>query len=127
MLMGTLVLKMARRREKSSLPQAPKRFERRAPEVMMLIREAFLRGLSTRQVGWVLGMVSETVSAQTVSRLTRSLDRLVKKLREASLKDEWAYLLLDGVSLRVRRPAVKNACRCWWRMGVRRGGSRQLL
>jgi transposase-like protein len=80
-LMGTLVLRVARTREKSFLPQAVKRFERRAPEVMMLIREAFLRGLSTRQVGRVVGIVTERVSAQTVSRLTRSLDGLVKKFR----------------------------------------------
>jgi hypothetical protein len=53
-LMGTLVLRVARMREKSFLPEALKRFERRAPEVMMLIREAFLRGLSTRQVGRIV-------------------------------------------------------------------------
>jgi putative transposase len=126
-LMGTLVLRVARTREKSFLPEALKRFERRAPEVMMLIREAFLRGLSTRQVGRVVGIVSERVSAQTVSRLTRSLDRLVKEFREACLKDEWAYLFLDGVSLRVRRPAGRKRVQMLVAYGVRRDGSRQLL
>jgi len=126
-LMGTLVLRVARTREKSFLPEALRRFERRAPEVMMLIREAFLRGLSTRQVGRVVGMVSERVSAQTVSRLTRSLDRLVKKFREAPLQDEWAYLFLDGVSLRVRRPAGRKRVQILVAYGVRRDGSRQLL
>jgi putative transposase len=126
-LMGTLVLRVARTREKSFLPQAVKRFERRAPEVMMLIREAFLRGLSTRQVGRVVGIVTERVSAQTVSRLTRSLDGLVKKFREAPLKDEWAYLFLDGVSLRVRRPAGRKRVQMLVAYGVRRDGRRQLL
>ena len=45
--MGTLVLRVARTREKSFLP-----------EVMMLIREALLRGLST-QVGRVVGIVTK--------------------------------------------------------------------
>jgi putative transposase len=126
-LMGTLVLRVARRREKSFLPEALRRFERRAPEVMMLIREAFLRGLSTRQVGRVVGIVTETVSAQTVSRLTRSLDGLVKKFREAPLQDEWAYLFLDGVSLRVRRPTGRKRVQMLVAYGVRRDGSRQLL
>src|SRR5438093_3807435 len=126
-LMGTLVLRVARTREKSFLPEALRRFERRAPEVMMLIREAFLRGLSTRQVGRVVGIVTETVSAQTVSRLTRSLDGLLKKFREAPLQDEWAYLFLDGISLRVRRPAGRKRVQMLVAYGVRRDGSRQLL
>jgi transposase-like protein len=36
---------------------------------------------------------------QTVSQLSRHLDRLVKAFQQAPLKDEWAYLFLDGVSL----------------------------
>ena len=44
-----------------------------------LCREAFLRGISTRQVGRVVALVTgEPVSAQTVSTLTKSLDRLVR-------------------------------------------------
>src|SRR3990172_7440702 len=48
---GTLRLQVARTREGSFLPGGLARFQRRAEEVMLLIREAFLRGLSTRQVG----------------------------------------------------------------------------
>ena len=49
--LGVLRLKIARTRQKSFLPGMLKGFQRRAEEVMMLIREAFLRGISTRQVG----------------------------------------------------------------------------
>ena len=98
-IFGTLVLRIARARGRSFLPPGLKRFQRWAPEVMMLIREAFLRGISTRQVGRVVATVTqEAVSAQTVSRLARSLDRLVRAFHQAKLKDEWAYLFLDGVS-----------------------------
>ena len=46
-----------------------RRFQRRAEEVSLLIREAFLRGISTRQVGRVVATITgETVSAQTVSK-----------------------------------------------------------
>src|SRR3972149_7597094 len=54
-------------------------------------------------------VTGEPVSAQTVSTLTKSLDRVVKRFHEAPLRDEWAYLFLDGVSLRVRRPAGPEA------------------
>jgi hypothetical protein len=67
----TLRLKVARTRERSFLPGGLARFQSRAAEVMLLIREAFLRGLSTRQVGRVVGtLTDEVVSAQTVSKLS---------------------------------------------------------
>ncbi len=126
--LGTLRLQVARARDKSFLPKGLERFQRRAEEVMMLIREAFLRGISTRQVGRVVGIVTgEVVSAQTVSKVSRSLDRLVKAFHQARLKDEWAYLFLDGVSLRVRRPTGRQAVQMLVAYGVRLDGSRQLL
>ena len=53
----------------------------------------------------VATLSGEPVSAQTVSKLIRELDAAVEQFHRAPLKDEWVYLLLDGVSLRVRRPA----------------------
>jgi putative transposase len=126
--LGTLRVRVARSRERSFRPPGLERFQRRAPEVMMLIREAFLRGISTRQVGRVVGIVTgEVVSAQTVSKVARSLDGMVKAFQRARLKDEWAYLFLDGVSLRVRRPAGRQRVQMLVAYGVRADGSRQLL
>lgn len=126
--LGTLRVRVARSRERSFRPVGLERFERRAPEVLLLIREAFLRGISTRQVGRVVGIVTgEVLSAQTVSKVTRSLDRLVKAFREARLEDEWVYLFLDGVSLRVRRPAGRQRVQMLVAYGVRADGSRRLL
>ena len=124
---GTLKIRIARTRQRGFLPQALQRFQRRAPEVMLLIREAFLRGLSTRQVGKVVGIITEGVSAQTVSRLTRSLDGLVRAFHQSPLQDEWAYLFLDGVSLRIRRPGGRKRVQMLVAYGVRPNGSRELL
>ncbi len=82
--LGTLRLRIARTRGKSFLPRGMERFQRRAEEVSMLIREAFLRGISTRQVGRVVATVTEeVVSAQTVSKLTRDLDETVRQFHLA--------------------------------------------
>src|SRR3990170_2039696 len=125
---GTLRLRIARARGRSFLPPGMRAFERRAEDVLLLIREAFLRGISTRQVGRVVGIVTgEAVSAQTVSTITKSLDRLVRRFHEAALKDKWAYLFLDGVSLRVRRPAGRKRVQMLVAYGVRRDGQRRLL
>jgi transposase-like protein len=50
---GTLRLRIARTRKRGFLPAVMKKFQRRAEEVALLIREAFLRGISTRRWdGW---------------------------------------------------------------------------
>jgi putative transposase len=125
---GTIRLRIARARGKSFLPPGVQRLQRRAPGLAMLIREAFLRGLSTRQVGRVVStLTGEVVSAQTVSRLIRDLDEAVCEFHRAPLADEWTYLFLDGVSLRVRRPAGRKRVQMLVAYGVRRDGQRQLL
>ncbi len=47
--LGTLRLRFSRSRDRSFRPPGIGRFQRRAEEVLMLIREAFLWGISTRQ------------------------------------------------------------------------------
>jgi len=126
--LGTIRLRIARSRSKNFLPKGLDKFQRRASEVAMLVREAFLRGISTRQVGRVVATITgEVVSAQTVSKLTRSLDEAVKRFHQMPLTDEWAYLFLDGVSLKVRRPSGRKRVHMLVAYAVRRDGSRQLL
>ena len=84
--LGTIRLRIARTRGKSFLPRALEPFQRRAEDIAMLIREAFLRGISTRQVGRVVAtLTGEVVSAQTVSKLTRDLDEAVRQFHQARL------------------------------------------
>ena len=125
---GTIRLRIARTREKSFLPVGLRRFQRRAEEVSLLIREAFLRGISTRQVGRVVATITgETVSAQTVSKLTRDLDDAVRQFHQARLCDDYLYLFLDGVSLRMRRPSGRKQVQMLVAYGIRQDGSRHLL
>lgn len=126
--LGTLQVRVARTRQRAVLPSGLARLERRAAEVVLLIREAFLRGLSTRAVGRVVALLTEeTVSAQTVSRLTRDLDQAVAQFHQAPLTDDWRYLFLDGVSLRVRRPGGRKRVQLLVAYGIRADGTRQLL
>ena len=125
---GTIRLRIARTRGKGFLPQGLRLFERRADQVALLIREAFLRGISTRQVGRVVALVTEeVVSPQTVSRLTRELDGLVKQFHEARLEDDYRYLFLDGVSLRMRGPDKRKRVHMLVCYGVKADGTRRLL
>jgi putative transposase len=67
------------------------------------------------------------VLRQTVSNLTRDLDHAVEQFYQAALRAEWAYLFLDGVNLKVRRPAGRQCVQMQVAYGVRQDGSRQLL
>lgn len=125
---GTLRLRIARTRKKNFLPKGLESFQRRAEEVSLLIREMFLRGMSTREAGRLIAILTgEPVSAQTVSTLTRNLDAAVKQFHEAPLGDDWEFLYLDGVSLRIRRPSGRKRVQMLVALGVRADGSRQLL
>jgi len=83
--------------------QLLRRYQRRQESVNGLVCEAFLRGVSTRQVGEVLEPVlGESYSAQTVSRIARRLDQAVEAFHQRRLGDEYVYIFLDGVVLKVR-------------------------
>jgi putative transposase len=126
--LGVIRLRIPRTRQRSFLPRWVGRLERRSPEVAQLMRQAFLRGISTRQVGRVVAVLTgEEVSAQTVSRLTRVLDRAVQEFHERTLGDDWAYLVLDGVWLKLRRAFGPQRVLLLVAYGVRRDGQRELL
>jgi len=105
------------------------RYQRRQESVHELVREAFLRGISTRQVGEVLEpILGEAYSAQTVSRIVQGLDRAVAAYHCRRLGDEYVYLFLDGVVLKVRDaggPVRRRVVLVAY--GITRGGRRELL
>ena len=88
--LGTLRVRVARTRQRAFLPAGLGRLERQASEALVFIREAFLRGVSTRAVGRVVALITvERVIAQTVSRVTRDLDQAVARFHQAPLTDDW--------------------------------------
>lgn len=104
------------------------RYQRRQEQVNDVIRDVFLAGISTRRVGETLeALLGERVSAQTVSRVARSLDREVARFHEAAIPDDVLYLLLDGVYLRVKSAAgvQRKLVLCAYAITV--SGERRLL
>jgi len=105
------------------------RYQRRQESVNGLVREAFLRGVSTRQVGEVLEPVlGESYSPQTVSRIARGLDEAVRAFHRRRLRDEYVYIFLDGVVLKVRD--ARGRVRRRWVLvayGITAQGRRELI
>jgi putative transposase len=109
--------------------QLLRRYQRRQEPVNELVREAFLRGISTRQVGEVLEpILGEAYSAETVSRIVRGLDLAVAAYHRRRLRDEYVYLFLDGVVLKVREAPGKVRRRVVLAAyGMTRQGRRELI
>jgi putative transposase len=104
------------------------RYQRRQEQVNDVIRNVFLAGVSTRRVGETLeALVGERVSAQTVSRVARSLDREVVRFHQAPIADDVLYLLLDGVYLRVKSAAGVQRKLVLCAYGITVSGERRLL
>lgn len=105
------------------------RYQRRQQAVNELILQAFLRGVSTRQVGRVLAPVlGECYSAQTISRITRQLDHAVTQFHRRALRDDYVYLFLDGVVLKLRDLTAKVRRRMVLvAYGVLPNGQREIL
>jgi putative transposase len=93
-----------------------------------LITESFVSGVSTRRVGEVLEpMLGATVSAGTVSRVTRVLDEAVRKFHQRPLTDDFLYLFLDGVYLRVKGVARVQKKVLLTVYGVKETGDREVI
>jgi putative transposase len=92
------------------------------------IKAMFLRGVSTRKVGEVLdALCGFRVSAGYVSQVTRELDALVKQYDNAPLDDGYAFLFIDGLSVKVRFELKVKRMILLVAYGIRRYGQRKLL
>lgn len=98
-------VRVPRTRTAGFQPQVFERYQRRQPQVNRLLCTAFISGVSTRQVGPLTALLlEEAVSASTVSRVTQALDTEVRRFHAQPLPDHYCYLLLDGITLKVKTP-----------------------
>ena len=80
-----------------------KRYHRYQDLVQDLIEDIFLAGVSTRRVGEAVSKLLDTkVSSGTVSNITKRLDKKVQAFHRAPILDEYQYLILDGITLKIR-------------------------
>jgi transposase-like protein len=106
-----------------------KKYERRSNEVNKLILKMFLAGVSTRRVEEVLKPIygAETITASTVSNISKELNKLVEKYHSRQLKDDYQYLILDGIYLKAKSP-IKSKRRCILvAYGIKEDGRRELI
>lgn len=126
--LGVVELKVPRTRCGCFQTQVLKRYQRREPVIDQALKEVFLVGVSTRQTGRALAtLVEDAVSASTVSAVAKALDVSVGQFHRRRLSDEYRYLVLDGVSVRIRLVGKVQRRMVLCAYGVTRQGQRQLI
>ncbi len=109
-------------------PRTFERYKRVHPRVDEGVLKMFLMGVSTRKVADVLhSLFDYTLSASYVCKVAKRLDGEVNRFFDRPLTDEFLYLFLDGIVVK-----VKDIARSWKRTllvayGIRPDGSRQLI
>lgn len=84
------------------------KYSRRQEAVNEAICNVFLSGVSTREVSDAIKPLLETTfSSSCVSRITKRLDKFVRAFHKRELIDEYQYLFLDGITLKIKG-AVKT-------------------
>ena len=105
------------------------RYLRRSADVDQTVLDMFLAGVSTRRVKEVLRPLFGKValSATTVSRITKQLDRHVRSFHRRSLKDRYRYLIFDGIYLKTKSPLLSKRRCVLVAYGITDTGIRELI
>ncbi len=126
--LGVVQLQVPRTRSGRFHPQVLGRYQRRELVINQALKEVFLLGVSTRQAGRALAtLVEEAVSAATVSAVAKALDASVNRFHRRRLSDQYRYLVLDGVSVRIRLVGQVQRRMVLCAYGITRQGRRELI
>ena len=105
-----------------------KRYRRYQQIVEDIIEGIFLRGVSTRRVGEAITKLLDTkVSHSTVSNITRRLDIKVREFHRATILDEYQYIFLDAITLKIRYGSKYHNRKVLVAYGITSFGERKLL
>jgi putative transposase len=126
--LGPMELAVPRSRSGLFQSQILPRYQRREAAVDEALRKVFLLGVSTRQTGPALAtLLDEAVSAATVSAVSKVLNKTVATWHRRALPDTYRYLILDGVSVRIRLVGQVQRRIALCAYGVREDGERELI
>jgi putative transposase len=121
-------LRVPRARQRVVDSDILEKYRRRQGQINQLVKDMFLAGVSTRRVGEVLEpILGEAISASTVSNILKALQREVAAFLSRKIQDQFAYLLLDGITFKVKRAQGVQKKLVLVAYGIDIRGQRQLI
>jgi putative transposase len=125
---GEVQLRVGRTRHGGSATAPLGRYARRRPEIDEAITQAYVRGVSTRDMAGVTeALLDKQVKRSTVSRVTRRLEDEVEALRHAPITQPMAYLYLDATFVDARWARTVENVSALVAYGIGTDGHRHLL
>jgi transposase-like protein len=128
MSVGTLELKVPRDRAGEFDTAIFDRYERNEQALVLAMMEMVVNGVSTRKVSRITEkLCGKEFSQSTVSRLTEKLNEQVDAWCNRKLKDEYPFLMVDAMQIRVRRNGQVTPTSALITIGVNEDGHREIL
>ena len=126
---GNIALEIPRDRAGNFSPTLFEKYERSEQAFMLAMIEMYFQGVSTRKITKVVEELCGTsVSASTISNLTRKLDVPLEAWRRRTLReDSYRYLLVDAHYEDVRREGQVLGTAALWVVGITDDGYREHL
>ena len=125
---GRLELEVPRDRDGTFQTELFQRYQRSEKALVLALMQMVVQGVSTRRVKKITTeLCGREFSSSTVSRLTEDLDEQVEAWAERSLEQEYPFLVLDAMHLKVRRQGGVRSTTVMLAVGIGEDGQREIL
>jgi putative transposase len=125
---GKLELRVPQDREGRFSTEIFERYQRSEKALVSALAEMYIQGVSTRKVKAITEeLCGHSFSAQTISRINKTLDAELKRFAERRLDEEYPYLILDARYEKVRENSVVVSRAVQIAIGINWDGRRSIL
>ncbi len=125
---GTIELEVPRDRDGTFQTALFQRYQRSEKALMLTLMKMVVQGVSTGRVKEITTeLCGREFSKSTVSRLAKDLDEQVQAWASRSLNQEYPFLMLDAMQLKVRRQKAVRSTTAMLAVGIGEDGQREIL
>ncbi len=125
---GTIELEVPRDREGSFQTALFQRYQRSEKALVLTLMQMVVQGARARRVKDITtDLCGREFSSSTVSRLTEELGEQVEAWAERQLDQEYPFLILDAMQLKVRRQKAVRSTTAMLAVGISEDGHREIL
>ena len=125
---GKLELRVPRDREGRFSTELFERYQRSEQALVGALAEMYIQGVSTRKVRAITEeLCGHSVSASTISRINKRLDKSLTAFAERELDEPMPYLIVDARYEKVREGGVIRSQAVLIAIGINWDGRRQIL
>jgi len=125
---GTIELEVPRDRDGTFQTALFQRYQRSEKALVLTLMKMVVQGVSTDRVKEITTeLCGREFSKSTVSRLSKDLEEQVQAWAERPLDQEYPFLMLDAMQLKVRRQKAVRSTTVMLAVGISEDGRREIL